>query len=172
MKFTPKETSEDKAKVPFFEDARSDYAPYYSASAQKNWTINKAKNAIQVEMGKLGGTIMGFDEGDFGEEVLRPGYRINFMLNGRPGRISIVCLPIRRWTQNRHEAVRVQALLIIRDWLKAQVTSMIFSPGNNPLIPHLLDAKKDMTFAEMIAAQEEIDVPRISAPAVEGEIVE
>lgn len=171
MNFTPDEDQDAGAKVPYYEDARADYAPYYSTSTRRNWSVSKAKLALQSEMSKLGGTVVDYLEGTFEGEKTRRGFIIKFLLNGKPGRLTVACLPIRSWTQVRHDAARIQALLIIRDWLKAQVTSMIFSPGNNPLVPHLLTAK-GQTLAEMIADRADLDMPRLEAGVIDGEIIE
>jgi hypothetical protein len=148
------------SKVPYLEDARADYAPYYQPN---NQTIAKAKNAIIAEMGKLGGTVLRFREGDFGS---RRGYVIEFVLNGVQGRIKVAGLPLRRYTSLKMDRVRIQALMNIRDWLKTAVTSMIFSPGNNPLVPHLL-GKGGRTLVELISEDNGINVPLL-----EGELVE
>lgn len=159
--FTPTENKEVKA--PFFEDARADFAPYYGV---QGWTVSKAKSAVTAEIGKLGGAVTAFHEGYFGENPKRHGYMIEFVLNGAPGRIQVAGLPIRKMTDVKLDKVRVQALLNVRDWLKTAVTSMIFSPGNNPLIPHLL-GKGGKTLAEFIAEQADMTVPLLL-----GEIVE
>lgn len=159
--FTPTESKE--AKAPYFEDARSDLAPYYNV---KEWTVSKAKAAITAEIGKLGGAVTAFHEGYFGDAPRRHGYLIEFVLNGAPGRIQVAGLPIRKMTDVKLDKARVQALLNVRDWLKTAVTSMIFSPGNNPLIPHLLN-KGGKTLAEFIAEQQDVSVPLLL-----GEIVE
>lgn len=158
--FIPLEEDSLEAKVPYLEDARSDYAPYYQPT---DLSISKAKNAIIAEFGKLGGTVLRFREGDFGN---RRGYQIEFTLNGAPGRIRVAGLPIRRRTDKKLDRVRVQALMNIRDWLKTQVTSMIFSPGNNPLVPHLL-GRGGLTLVEIISEQHDINIPLLA-----GEIVE
>lgn len=158
--FVPLEEDALEAKVPYLEDARADYAPYYQPT---NQSLSKAKNSIIAEMSKLGGTVLHFKEGHFGN---RRGFVIEFMLNGVPGRIKVACLPIKRVTPIKLDRARIQALLNIRDWLKTAVTSMIFSPGNNPLVPHLL-VKPDMTFIEMLS-----DKAGINVPLLEGEIVD
>ena len=157
--FVPLESEAVKDKVPYLEDARADYAPYYQPV---NQTIAKAKNAIIAEMGKLGGTVLDFEEGNFGN---RRGYVIRFVLNGKPGRIKVAGLPLKKFTPLKMDRVRIQALMNIRDWLKTAVTSMIFSPGNNPLVPHLL-GKGGITLVELISEHNGIDIPLL-----EGEIV-
>lgn len=147
----------DGLNVPCIENARADFAPYY---APQNWSIGKAKNAVTAEVGKLGGAITDFKEGYFGsEDNPRYGYVIEFVMNGAPGRIQVAGLPIcNRLTEQKIEKVRIQALLNVRDWLKAGITSMIFSPGNNPLTQHLI-GQGGKTLAEMISAKADISVP-------------
>lgn len=158
--FTPTEAKAET--VPFFEDARSDLAPYYNV---KGWTIARAKTAITAEIAKMGGAVMRFQEGFFGSAPRRYGYVIEFTLQGKPGRMMVAGLPIRSATATRIEKAKVQALLNVRDWLKSAVTSMIFSPGNNPLVPHLID-RQGQTLVERILEQQQLDVPLL------GEIVE
>lgn len=162
--FTPTEDVR-VAKVPYFEEARADLAPYYDNF--KHWTVKKAQQAVQDEIVKLEGTVTGFIAGVFEDPRPRYGYRIEFVFKGAPGRINLAGLPLRHTaTQRKIDGVRVQALLNVRDWLKTQVTSMIFSPGNNPLIPHLL-GPGNRTMAEFIADRASLDIPLLL-----GEIVE
>lgn len=164
--FTPTDSTSD-LKVPFFEEARSDYAPYYSV---QGYTIGKAKAQITAEIGKLSGAVVAFRDGYFGESPRRYGYVIEFVLNGSPGRIQAAGLPIRKSTPVKIDKVRIQALLNVRDWLKTAVTSMIFSPGNNPLVPHLI-GKGNMTLAEMVAEQAgiDMDIPQLVSGIVEDD---
>lgn len=78
------------------------------------------------------------------------GYVIHFSLQGGPGAIRVAGLLIRLENEKKIKQVRVQALLNVRDWLKAAVTSQVFAPGNNVLYQHLLvDGQR--TVADMFA---------------------
>jgi len=56
----------------------------------------------------------------------------------------------------------VQALLNVRDWLKATVTSMVFAPQSDILIPHLLvSPDSDMTIADHIRSRG--DIPQLTS---------
>lgn len=154
--------------VPYFERARADYAPYYSSSV----SVNNAKAQITAELAKLDAAIIAFDEGYFEDENgrRRHGYRVRFMMQGKEGRFKVAGLPMLNQTDKRLNAVRVQALLVVRDWLKGAVLTMVFSPGNNPLVPHLI-GKGNQTLAELIAQQESVDSGDLPL-LVEGVLVE
>lgn len=51
--FTPEQTSSAQIYVPFIEDARADFAPYYSAKK----TVIEVQGEIAAELGKLGGFV-------------------------------------------------------------------------------------------------------------------
>ncbi|MGB1285013.1 MAG: hypothetical protein ACPG7F_00650 [Aggregatilineales bacterium] len=130
--------------APFIEDARADFAPYYRSRENKN--INQAQHEVLAELAKLGAGGR-FVDGVFdvdGQE--RYGYILHFYFAGLEGVIPVVGLPIRNKTKVRVEAVRIQALLILRDWLKASVTKQVFSPGSAVLVPYLLvDGQRTVT---------------------------
>lgn len=142
MDFTFTSTEETTAgRVPFYEDARADFAPYYASGK----SVKVAKQEVAAELGKLGGVVIAFREGFFGEgRGRRYGYEIDFLLHDPAGRdhrgvLRVAGLPMRRETPAKREQVRVQALLNIRDWLKAAVTQPVFQPGaGHPLLMNLL----------------------------------
>ena len=141
--FTPTE-EKSNLTVPFFEDATAAFAPYYSS--QK--TVDDAKSEIRSEVGKLDASVNSFVDGYFGSDPKRYGYLIEFLYNGAPGVIKIAGLPIRKVTESKLKRVKVQALLNVRDWLKASVTQHVFSPGSNPLIMNLLVPNTQQTLLE------------------------
>lgn len=149
-------TESDKAlKAPFYEDARSDFAPYYSS----NKTLKQAMAEVTGEMGKLNASITKFQTGKFEvNKQWRFGYAIEFLLNGAPGVIRVAGLPIRSYTAVREDKVRIQCLLNVRDWLKAAVTMQVFSPDTSPLMPYLLvDGKR--TIAEYVLSGAPLALP-------------
>lgn len=155
--FTP--TGDDgRIQTPYYEDARADFAPYYSSSK----TVAEAKAEVVAELAKLGAAILLFQEGAYGSKPKRHGYQIQFNWQGMPGLIRVAGLPMRSETDAKRDKVRVQALLNVRDWLKASVTQPVFSPGSHPLLMNLLvDGKR--TMAEMVIQNGR--VPQLAALA-------
>lgn len=153
--FTP-DNKDSTIVVPWFEDARKDFAPYYSST--KN--LKSAMSEVSQEMVKLGAFITNFQPGKFTvNKKLRLGYVIEFLLNGATGRLMIAGLPIFSHTPAKENRVRVQCLLNVRDWLKAAVTMQVFSPDTSPLIPYLLAPGADgqlHTIAELVTRQGEL----------------
>jgi hypothetical protein len=156
--FTPDQDA-TKLEIPDFEDARADFAPYYSTTT----SLKSAQRQVLDELAKLGAGAILFRSGKFDR---RYGYLITFQLGTAQGVIRVAGLPIRAGqTDRKIEAVRIQALLNVRDWLKAAVTSQVFSPGSNPLLQHILvDGRR--TVADYI--MESGRFPELAA----GEIVE
>ena len=168
MDFTFTSTEETTAgRTPFYEDARADFAPYYASGK----SVKVARQEVAAELGKLGGVALAFREGFFGEgRGKRYGYEIDFLLRDHRGVLRVAGLPMRRETPAKVEQCRVQALLNVRDWLKAAVTQPIFQPGaGHPLLMHLLvDGKR--TVADYIAGGR---LPALAAGDVEdGEFSE
>jgi hypothetical protein len=137
FKFTP--TTPSVVSVPFLEDARADFAPYYT-SAQHGTTIAEAQLVVTTELAKLGAGILAFQEGFFGtEKAKRVGYVILFSYGGTRGEIRVAGLPTKgQLTEKKKQQALVQALLNVRDWLKASVTAKIFNPQSDPLVQYLL----------------------------------
>lgn len=132
--FTPTDAA-PAAKTPYYEDARADYAPYYASD--KN--IETAKKEVAVEMQKLHALPLAFREGYFGNNPRRYGYEIEFLLYERRGVLRVAGLPMWRPSGAKKKRVLVQALLNVRDWLKAAVTQPIFQPtAGHPLLVHML----------------------------------
>jgi hypothetical protein len=175
FQFTPTDKHQ-VIQVPHIEDARADFAPHYRSRK----TVIQAQAEVTAEMGKLGGGVIAFDEGYFGTgEQKRYGYILRFVYGGAEGVIRVAGLPMKgRKTDAKIRQVRLQALLNVRDWLKAAVTSQVFSPGSEPLIGHLLVPGTDKTVADHIAEQGKL--PRINPPpertlgsgVIEGEFSE
>src|SRR5262249_1464974 len=111
-----------------------------------------------------------FEEGhyDVGKDK-RYGFAIHFMYGAAEGRIDVAGLPIRDGdTAKKRERVRVQALLIVRDQLRAQVTARVLSPRSGGLVGSLrVDGKRTVTQA----AYESGRLPMLMMPAVDGELV-
>jgi len=151
----------DNIKVPFFEDARTDFAPNYASDKKLSAAISEAT----AEFGKLSATVLEFQRRLFTvNNQRRHGYFIRFSLQGRIGLIRVAGLPMRNETPQKEERVRVQCLLNVRDWLKTAVTLQVFSPDTSPLIPYLLMPGGDgqQTVAEYILKLDRL--PELAAP--------
>lgn len=161
MDFTPTNKNGNQIQVPYLEDARADFAPYYAIHDVRKKSISAAQNDVSAEIVKLGGSSIWFQEGYFGRKPSeRHGYVLHFEYGGIPARMIVAGLPIKAGaTDLKIKRVRLQALYILRDWLKSAVTAQVFSPGNHPLMQFLLvDGRR--TLAEMII--EENKVPNMN----------
>lgn len=137
--FTPTESTPQQIKVPFFEDARADFAPYYRVET-KRLNLEKAKDAVRQELSKLGAGGITFIEGIYRwGDSRRHGYQVEFMVGNAQGRMTCAGLPLKHSeTAVKVLRVKVQALLNLRDQLKAAVTAQVFAPGFHPLVGTLL----------------------------------
>lgn len=143
--FTPIGEQSDELKVPYYEDARADTAPYYASTR----SVDAAKQEVLNKLLVLGATGY-FQEGDFSvSKQKRRGYVLHFVMNGARGRMVVAGLPIQSMTPAKLDKVRVQALLNLADWLKGAITTKVFSPGMNPLIPFML-VDETRTVADMV----------------------
>lgn len=170
--FTPTDSLNDLIlRVPFIEDARADFAPFYSTSK----TVDTLQNEVVTEVAKLGGGGVLFREGFFGEKPKRYGYLISFNMNGQPARMVAAGLPIRSETPAKREQVKKQALANVREWLKAAVTARVFSPGANPLVQFLL-VDGERTLIEALFDGNQLRLPQPAKAqaddAVEGVVVD
>lgn len=158
--FTPDDGNQ--IKVPFLEDARADFAPYYRSV--DTTSLPDAESKCTSELAKLGARGIYLVDGWFGDpQHKRYGYEINFSLGGQPGLIRVAGLPMKSETHKKIKQARVQALLNVRDWAKAAVTTQVFSPGSHVLIPYLLiDPASKTTVGEYIVSTG--DLPSLSAP--------
>ena len=165
--FTPTEADQSAAHIPYFEDARADFAPYYSV---RNKTIAEAKAEIATELTKLNAGILTFQEGYFGSKPKRYGYIVHVQYSGSRGRIVVAGLPMNgKETEAKITAVRLQALMNVRDWLKAAVTAQVFAPESDMLMQFLLvDGQQTVAQAIRVTGK----FPLLAQPVIEGEIVE
>lgn len=157
-----------RLQAPFLEDARANFAPYYTTSL----SIPRLQTEVSTELAKLGGMVLTFREGFFEMEGLkRYGYVIEFLFQQTSrGEIRVAGLPIRRETPAKVEQVKKQALAIVRDQLKASVTSRIFNPGYEPLIQFLLvDGQKTLT--DYLMETHQLPPVNPSLPLLTGEVV-
>lgn len=164
--FTPTEAEQSAVNIPYFEVARADFAPYYSV---RNKSIAEAKAEIATELTKLNAGILTFREGYFGVKPKRYGYIIHVQYAGSKGRIVVAGLPMNgKETEAKVTAVRLQALLNVRDWLKAAVTAQVFAPESDMLMQYLLvDGQQTVAQAIRVTGK----FPLLMQPAVDGEIV-
>lgn len=135
FQFTPAQDAKQSPAVPFFEDARADYAPFYSTTK----TPEVVQSEIIVELAKLGGYAVYFVEGVFQlGKYKRHGYEVRFMANGAPGVFRVAGLPMRSEDTKKKQRVLAQALCIVREWVAGMVTAKTFMPGTEPLVQYLL----------------------------------
>lgn len=160
MNFTQTSTSEKQIEVPFFEDARAKTAPYYSTERD----IKSVQKEIAGIMDQLGGERIRFVEGWFGEKPRRYGTILKFRYADQDAQIVSAGLPMRSATGKKIQTVKVQALLIVRDQLKAAFTALVFSPGSYPLMQYVL-GDGDKTLGEMFVNRYEL--PMLNPPAEE-----
>ncbi len=151
--------------IPDYEDARADFAPYYASG--RSVKESEAQSQIAAELGKLGAFIVGCFRGEYLiEGRKRYGYEIRFSFGGQQGVIRAAGLPMKHSaTDKKKHLVRIQALLIVRDWLKSAVTARVFAPGHSPLLPHMLLPDGETTIAEYIAQQQML--PMLNAQSEE-----
>lgn len=175
MEFTFTPTDTGAIDVPYLEDARAGFAPYYESRK----TVEQAKTEVITELAKLGAGGVMFQPGYFGAgKDKRYGYTISFGYGGGQGLIRVAGLPIKHQpTDKKIERVRLQALLNVRDWLKSAVTARVFSPGSNALIPFMIVARTDgrvYTVADYIQSVGNLPQlnPGPSSEVFEGEIVD
>lgn len=154
--FTPIDDGADQVKVPYIEEARANFAPYYTS--YETTTEPQAQAQVTAEMAKLGGGVYQFVQGVYQVAgQTRHGYEIRFVYGGAQGVIRVAGLPIRdKETKLKLRQIRTQALLNVRDWLKAALTVKVFSPDSDPLIGHLLLPDGKTTVREYIAKRGEL----------------
>lgn len=175
MDFQFKPVSQPAAiKVPYLEDARADFAPYYTTE-KKPETV---QSEIIVELAKVGGYGVYFQMGIFGEKPKRYGYIVHFTYNGAPGLFRVAGLPMWNETDKKRNQVLAQALCIARDWAKQMVTAKVFMPGSEPLVQFLLvNGSENVTLTDHVLQSG--NLPRLAGPKpevkveeVHGEVVE
>jgi hypothetical protein len=137
FQFVPDEDPVHTIKVPYLEEARSDIAPYYRSEIP----IDRAQREFEDNMTRIGATVQAIMPGKFlatGTQVERYGYVVRFQMYQRPGVMRIAALPIRSETKQRIMVARRQALLNLRDWVKAAITAQVFAPDSVPFMPFML----------------------------------
>lgn len=144
----PNQKEDDLFAAPFLEDARTNFAPYYSSDK----TEKAARDEVVAELVKLGASRVKFQSGRFLIGATeRHGYNIRYLRHGSEGLIRVAGLPIRKPNQDKIDQVRVQALLNVRDWIKSAVTSRVFSPGSDILLQFTLaDPAKNITVGDLM----------------------
>lgn len=151
--------------VPYFEEARADWAPYYASEK----TEAQARGEVSQALNRLGASGASFQSGYFTVAGMkRHGYNIRFYHRGVPCRIRVAGLPIKnKETSHKLERVRVQALLNVCDWLLAAVRAPVFAPGADALTPFMLvDEQRDLTIMDVTNSYIESGrLPHLPPPA-------
>lgn len=123
-----------KLEVPYFEDSKEQEIPGRGTT--------KDLEALQDEVAKhlrtLGARGIRFFLGQDKSKPRRWGYEIEFELNGIPGRINILALPLRNETEVKRDRALAQALYLFRNQLESEVFSRIYRPGAVALLPYLV----------------------------------
>lgn len=138
MEFIPQQ-SKEAADVPYFEDARAE-GGWKGQATQKS--VKHLKSEITEAISRLGGMVIGIQEGTFADgKRKRDGLRLFYNmgdLNGvmRQGQIDVAALPVRR-DNHRQQAIRM-ALFMLRDALDGLWFLQQFSPGYAALMPFML----------------------------------
>jgi hypothetical protein len=150
-------------QVPFWEDARADFAPYYASRKSET----DARQEVENELSKLGAYLVKFQPGTFTlGKLKRHGYNIRFKITGgAEAVIRVAGLPMRAAeNQGKIEKVRTQALLIVRDWLKVAITTQVFTPGASVLIQFML-VDGERTLSEVVDAHLRAgNIPQLPPP--------
>jgi hypothetical protein len=169
MKFIPDEDRQnDDVIVPFLEDARADFAPFYSSTK----SVKQATSELEKEMAKLSASVLRVQSGKFQVDGKnRLGYLIEFTLYGIRGELTVAARPIRKPTPAKENQARVQALLNVVQWVQSMVTKRVFSPGSNPLIPYLL-AADGRQILETLATSGMLQIAAPKQEIIEAEIEE
>ncbi len=143
--------------VPWFEDVRATTAPGYSTVHG----ITELKQQIVTAFSRLGAHDVTFMQGKYpGGTVDRFGFRIDFHINGRAGRIDAAALPIRNETEIKKDKALRQALFLVRDRILAEVHASAYMPGTIPLMPYLL-GKGDRTLTEEMVESGALKLPAV-----------
>lgn len=144
MNFQPDQPKE--IKVPYFEDALAKDGWQGQATRK---TINKLQNEIQGSIQRLGGFVIVFQSGTFGE---RAGFRVHIGIANEganmPGYIDIAALPSKVDTEKSREKSLKMALYMLREALDGQWLLQQLSPGLAPLMPFMMaDGQRNITQA-------------------------
>jgi len=136
MNFIPDQ--KEAKKVPYFEDAtRSEGWQGYTTTK----AINRLKDEVKEAIHRLGGFVVGFQQGIFQIDGLnRQGFQVHYVVEGRPARLDIAALPVRdRWSEKKKEQSLKMALYMLAVGLNGAWFMQQLSPGYAPLMPFMLD---------------------------------
>lgn len=162
MEFKPKDIRRQHIKAPYFEDARADIAPGYSTRKTERALRDEIIHAISA----MGGGGVVFIEGTYLDESGRKryGWLIEFNYEGHNGRIQVAALPIKIDTGQKQKQAMRQALYVVVQQLKAQLTAQVFSPGYMAITPYLLIPGHDKTLGEMVIEANRL--PNLNPPQI------
>lgn len=137
----------------YFEDANSSNSQFHASHGRRD--IPSAQEEVRRAISRLGGAIVQFIPVIF-ENPDRVGYLIEYVFRGGAfGQYPIAGLPIRSSTEKRHEAARIQALMVAAQMLDSAANAQRHMPLSNPLLLHLL-ADGQKTIAQMIAERQSL----------------
>lgn len=158
--------------VPFFEDARAEHG-VVGQGTEKG--IEKLLVEVKANMGLFGGYVTGVTQGKFDNTPPRYGYRIDFVLGDKKGRIDLMGLPMKKYTKSRKLGVLKQCLYVFNMRLKTEWNLRLLDPNSSPLLPYLLVDGE--TLVEKLRQSQ--NIPRlktwssqqIAPELIEGELV-
>lgn len=162
-------SDDNELVVPFIEDARADFAPFYNVSK----SIKSIEGEVLAELAKLGagGFIV---PGKFIVDGLpRYGYELRFSYQGGQGVIRVAGLPIRsaKPSETKIQQVKKQALSNLREWLKCAVTMQIFGDKGAALLPYMLVDDKQ-TVGDVLMSTGTLPALEPGGIPLMGEVVE
>ncbi len=178
------ETSKDEQDVPYYEDVKAEGGWQGHGTGK---SMQSLQSEITEAIGRLGGMVVGFQQGNFGK---RQGFRINYTLQRPdgsmwPGELDVAALPVkdehkrRKGLDTRREKSLKMALYMLRVALNGSWFLKQLSPGFNPLMPWMIMSSKDgkkytisSAFQGMMAGENLLPEPEHDEEAVEGEFSE
>jgi hypothetical protein len=169
MQFIPEQPKAAKQEVKYFEDVNAKDAPGYSTGKKPDVLQREITELIY----RLNGQGVLFTPGEFPGKPKRYGYQITFMVGNIKGRIDCAALPMRTETPAKKQQVLAQALYMVRQWLEAEVFSMVYRPGSMPLVPYLIGAGNKTVLQALIESQSlPVALLPVESEIIEAEIIE
>jgi len=147
--FIPDQMSVQTPQVPYFEDSKLHEVPGRGTEKSELQLQNEIRNLmVRLQAANVYFTVGKYYSGNGIPD--RHGYLMTFTLNGIPGRMEIAALPLRKETDARKRDALKQSLYLVRQWLEAEIMSVMYRPGAVPLVPYLI-GQGDKTVTELLA---------------------
>lgn len=152
--FIPK-MPDQAGEVPWFEDANESDGWRGMATSK---SVDTLRSELTSEIGRLGGMVVGFQEGTFPGDRPRDGFIIRYVVvapNGDavPGEISVAALPVdddrHRDPKSFHDKALRMALYMMRDAMAGTRFLQALSPGYAALMPWMLEPGTGKTITRL-----------------------